>query len=620
MSSRVGYGLLSYSKLLLVLFILLFGPKAISTFLTDKFDLSWSGSSELIFVGLIGVLTLLGTFVSTSGSTLLILTSLVITFLLLKDGVKELKLFPLLASIGFSLMLSVYMAMMLTENGRATPYFLQDFIAGELNVDTVFHCALAYLFDTYRTISTAYNGIVDLPYHAFSNMFVSSLSELTQIGRMDLYNGIAFYIIIPLFLCSIIECARHVSHQYFNLDKYSYGVVLIFTSTLFFNNAYLFRCAFVHLNLLFSIVLLLHLFMFLSKHYDKNRVSVPIHIFIFLFITIITYTKLSSGFHALVMYGAFNLKYFELSPKSVLLKLILLGLLVFFVFRFVLIPQGSWFVSASFAKSTYRKIVETYWRFWRNGQGFLYYSSGFMMTAIYLFNQKVKSFKDIKEAIWSNLFVATLLLMSISGLVVGILYYTFNWYFLLPSIIFSIIYIAVIVSKYWTELDVKKSYKMSFLILVGALNFISQPTMIKKYKAESKKLQKSYKKIVNTKEKNVLTAYCAELEQLDRIENKRELAIYVHKDEDWLYKSQKSKHSPLLITQALTGIAMIGATDGYVKRGRHLPYFGLQLYNKLDEVNNLEDAISVAKSHGYSTLLSYSADNNELRKEVITLD
>lgn len=75
--------------------------------------------------------------------------------------------------------------------------------AGMVHQDTLFHASIAAMFKNYSLISTGLNGLVELPYHAFSHILMAAISILSGCSVLEVYGVAPFVLFSPLLIFAV---------------------------------------------------------------------------------------------------------------------------------------------------------------------------------------------------------------------------------------------------------------------------------------------------------------------------------------------------------------------------------------------------------------------------------
>lgn len=75
--------------------------------------------------------------------------------------------------------------------------------AGMVHQDTLFHASIAAMLKNYGVISTGLNGLVEIPYHAFSHILMAAVSILSGCNVLEVYGVAPLVLFSPLLIFSV---------------------------------------------------------------------------------------------------------------------------------------------------------------------------------------------------------------------------------------------------------------------------------------------------------------------------------------------------------------------------------------------------------------------------------
>lgn len=81
-------------------------------------------------------------------------------------------------------------------------------------IDTLFHASIINSVKSYGTVSVGLDGLVPLPYHAFTHVFFAALSALGEVSAIDFLNASSPAILLPLVPVSLVVFAASAARAW----------------------------------------------------------------------------------------------------------------------------------------------------------------------------------------------------------------------------------------------------------------------------------------------------------------------------------------------------------------------------------------------------------------------
>jgi hypothetical protein len=172
-----------------------------------------SPSSAFFQLTAIGILVLIGFFAEIIGPNSGVVIYASGTGFLFWGFIHWLKKGPVLASIAFlavTLAFGSWVAATVFGSGYQDPLFIERILIGEGKTDTLMHCAVSSMLQTYGVPSTGLDGLPYIPYHFGSHWLLAKLSSLMNVSILDSYHIGFPIIVLPLFLNSILLFAAEI--------------------------------------------------------------------------------------------------------------------------------------------------------------------------------------------------------------------------------------------------------------------------------------------------------------------------------------------------------------------------------------------------------------------------
>lgn len=182
----------------------------------------------------------------------------------------------------------------------------------QLHIDTLYHTAIASMIKVYHTVSHGLHGLGALEYHFGSHLFMAEASNLADMSAFQSYNYLFVFLCLPLLGIMVVATAEEllpsktVQDFYKKLGIYSFaflGTGVLADESILTNFA-LWKSFFVSESYALSLIFLLSLFSVLLA---RTLVTKALVLLVCALVGLMTLTKISTGFFALGLVGAWAL-------------------------------------------------------------------------------------------------------------------------------------------------------------------------------------------------------------------------------------------------------------------------------------------------------------------------
>ena len=203
----------------------------------------------------------------------------------------------------------------------------------QIYIDTLYHVSISSLWKNSHVISHGIHGLNNLEYHAGSHIIYAGMSKLANISSMDAYGLLTSLFFIPLLSIMAVNIFNIKLESIIEIRVKYIGYLCLIAGTGIFlgnsviNNFAVWASIYGSESFVLSIILLYALINYLENSQPSLLESGVNLILSLLFLAAITYTKISTGFAAIVIIGSYILFNGKKINYQFLFKLFLAGII-----------------------------------------------------------------------------------------------------------------------------------------------------------------------------------------------------------------------------------------------------------------------------------------------------
>ena len=492
--------------------------------------------------------------------------------------------------------------------------FIQKILLGEAHVDTLFHMSIAKMIDSTFVPTTGLHGTPLIKYHWFSHFLLSGLANISQCSAVEMYNIGYPAIFIPLTIKVAYQTTNLYTTNNFGTPikpEVFFTVLTLayaFIDSVFLNTAAPFKGESYTIS-----IILAYSFCSSLIYYTQNSQYRGVFLaYSVLTIILICLTKISTG--VVLFGGVFCVAFFKSPSIRNFLRLSALSLLVAVFVYFVIFPNYRAAADVS--------VITRINNLLKVSKGGFLYCSGLILILMTSFKGEHGRFhwptwiKSLQHRHY--LFFIVLSLTGIAGALYASGDGTDVFYFGSTQFYFSAVFILILINHALKQLGLSARSKTIMLFAFSVFGFLSHFATIKSF-------IKEYITISTTEiheDAQHLSKLLSFLKEVDFMNNKSEIAIYVPQTEGWLHNSQTYRSlSSNFVIPAMSGIAQIRSFSDslYHSVDDYSLYYYKKEGNNYLSVNSDETAKMSAKQLGYKKLYIIRKDGDGLTTNLYNL-
>jgi hypothetical protein len=512
-------------------------------------------------------------------------------------------------------------------------FFLEKILQGTVHIDVLLHAAISNAINTFGYASTGIDGATLFKYHWGSHALLAGLSNLCGMSVMQFYNLGYSILFVPLFIKSIWLVVEQID-KIFSQDHLFFlffisFFIIYFSLDRFTSIGQPIGSESYTISLIFSFLLIATL---VSVGEDTDRgnevntwsvssqTAATISIFIFssFIILVVFFTKISTG--AVLLGGLAYLYLRKQANFSDWIKVISAILIIIFLVYHFIFPIDR--------TTTPDSLIHRYGSLWRNSEGIFDYWTGIIILIfVLLYKHEFKSFSELKTIFKSKQYLPYEVLAVIAGIgfLGGISVSSYGndvAYFSGTQLYFCMPVIVLFLYKIFIKAKANRAVKMGLLAFLSLSSIFSKPEI-----GVGLLEMITLKKINLSESKTTYAQFLMRLIAIEKEGNKQEKCIYILPSQQWFYGSQKSDNFPFrddieasFVVPAVAGVAIISGISQRVLDSNY-PYYGVYYHKKHrnKQAQTLEEAIQLAKSDGFKTLIYFEERGGKLVEDRIDL-
>lgn len=524
------------------------------------------------------------------------------------------KLSVTLAILFLGSLFGVYIAYVFWGVGYHSPFFTERILLGVANIDTLFHTAIANLFQTYGYPTTGIDGAILIHYHVGSHFVLGSLAGLTNIHVQDFYNLSYPIIFIPLYFKAVLlltqELIKGTSLTWVSILAFI-GIIICWLTLEWPLN----RQPFVSESNMLALTVALLLGSILVIHHSTWWIA-----FVLFILTLSVFSlKISVG---AVVAGCLSFLFFRTRGYrkfTILIQYTIYSLLiVFFVWVFIY-PSLTSYVASD------KSITELLSRVFKYSRPSILLILPVLVFSLYVYlRYQSDSLSKAGEMSNNRIWLAWGSVLVI--LFLSLIFSSYVWvrpsdalYFLSLNLFLSVPVLLIVFQQILPKEESGYISTMVYGIFTSVIVvlFISRADLIVKRNKWLVDFQEGLNSSLETKKRKDQITLLAELRSLNNrsTKEKRKTVLYIPKSNEIYWKMFKDPSRSEFLAQSLSGIAMIGGQldSIYLNRVPSASY-GFYDYRRDKYINTKDGAIERARILKYKNFVQLDYKEGRISK------